>query len=306
MKKARKRSKSVSVILRKSPDFSCPENALPSSRRLGRPKKSKKGSLLPVKKKCLGLRAWVQTRGLLDKYLAGLTSAQEYMSEGHFTFLSRLRKYQRLRILSRLREVDPEGLKRLRIYFRRLRGAKKKQKALIEEDLLRQERLIVVSAKFEEEGISKVRFVPGQGLVGVLALLRASGYSNEEISKKMDLDPMLVSLVTPADIAKARRKLPEAIVHASDAKVMRDLINDELTPSTEMADRISARRIKIAIAAQVEGDKLKTRDEKDMEDSQTSFFGKTQDAEYKDLGTKEEGKEGEQDEDHTAGSTAQG
>lgn len=245
--------------------------------RRDRPKINPDGTSSP--KKPTGRRAWIVNRKTYQKYLDGLKSASDFMSEGKILFLyTAVRPYQRKAIYAKLKEVDPEGYVKLRVYAKRLRRQKRQEKLLpVKEQLAEgavEMQLAVAQAHYESEGITKVRFVSADTIIGVIAHLLVAGWSRSEVCDELDLDPEIVNLVTSKHTEKAKRLMPQAILNAADRKVYRDLIQDGVTETTARADMIAARRRKIMLGAIEEGRKqdLSEKEKRDKESDQHQFF----------------------------------
>lgn len=178
------------------------------------------------------------------------------MSEGHVTFLSRLRPFQRKGIFERLHTIDPEGYKELRKYISTLKRIRKREEQLVREEILDEMMIVVAQAEFEEHGITEVKFLPMNGILDNIALLLASGYTREQVRDKLGVDAELITKVTPERVKLARRALPEAIAIAADQKVLQDLMAGTVGKSTVAADQISVRRRKLRMDAEVQSGKL--------------------------------------------------
>jgi DNA-binding transcriptional MerR regulator len=200
-------------------------------------------------KRARGRRLWgiYKDKRVFKKYLEGLKDAREFMSEGRIHFLQSVGDSYRKAIYRHFKEVDPEGYKELMVYRRALAKAKKREKEIPLKDTLDETKVEIAQAHYEEEGITKTRFIPFEGILDIIAVLRAAGYSIKEVCAKLRVEPQIVQKVTQADVARMRRRLPEAITMAADKKVMFDLAEGEVDKDTERADRIAARRRKQAL-----------------------------------------------------------
>jgi len=213
-------------------------------------------------------------RSLFKAYLAGLTSAKPYYRNVRaLHWYSGLRGERRRAIISRLREVDPVGAGTL---IARLRGLKKHansvRRNLIESKFkpakkeIAQMGVMVQQEQLETAGASVLRFVPMGGMKKALSLVRAAGYTPDETAAIFNMKPDDVnSLATPDDIKGARREMPEAVRIAADGYVLRDLMKGVVTPLTEIADRISARRTKLVLDMSAEQRAL-VKEDKVLED----------------------------------------
>jgi len=221
----------------------------------------------------MGLRAWAKHPGVFQKYLDGLTSARPFITEARTHFLNRLRPYQRKAILKRLKEIDPDGAKELTTFKKRLIRAKKAINESAIAEVVRETELAVAESDFDAHGVTTVRFIPFEGVKDNIAAMLASGFSRVEVCDKLQVGSETVALITSEDIERMRRKLPEAIVQAADARVMKDLIEDNVDGNTERADRIAGRRRKIYLAAMDrEKDKLPPKDGDDHGEDHKRFF----------------------------------
>ena len=245
---------------------------------------------------------FARSRTALTKYISGLSNAQTFMSEGKVQFLyTVVRPFQRKRIYDHLMEVDPEGMKDLHRFVRKLFYKRKLAKQLPFKEAVAEMGLVIAEAEYESEGISKVRFVTNHGLLEVIAVMKASGYSTREICKKLNLDPCLVNKVKGPMIERVARTIPEAIVKMADNLVMRDFMDNAVGQGTEVADRIAGRRRKLLLDF-YQGEKRPTPvsagDQKQLGADQSTFF----DVEIKEEKT-EKGKD--KDEDSDVGSSGE-
>jgi hypothetical protein len=146
-----------------------------------------------------------------------------------------------------LKEVDPEGMKELRAYMRKLKSLKKHQKDLLLSEAVDELSIMVAQAEFEEEGVVEILYMPMNGIIENIAMLLAAGLTRQDVCKKLSIEPELVAKVRTVDINRMRRKLPEAIAMAADQKVMSDLVQGTVSDATNRADLISNRRRKMAV-----------------------------------------------------------
>lgn len=99
------------------------------------------------------------------------------------------------------------------------------------------------------------------GLKHILAAACAI-YKREEVAVMAGMElAALNTMIGPEAIKEARKAIPEAIKNLADDKVYKDLASGMVTKETEMADRISARRIKLAIDLHREGRETERDDE---------------------------------------------
>lgn len=229
-----------------------------SAKKQPSPKKGKGGvsttSPKPKRKRALGRRMWDLTKNWGDDknafllYLKKLKDSSEFMSEGKVRFLLLLKPCYRRAIYKHLGEIDPEGLKELRIYKNKLAAAKRFEKKVLPlQEAVAEMDLAIAQAHYEEEGFTSVRYVPATGVLQIVALCRAAGYSKKEVCEELQLEPQIVNQVTSEMVAMTRKRMPEAIVLAADKKVLRDLIEGDVGKSTNTADLIALRRRKLQL-----------------------------------------------------------
>lgn len=123
--------------------------------------------------------------------------------------------------------------------------------------------LMIETTALEVPATSMVRFVDSDGVKGLIALCLASGHKREEVAKMIGLEISEINgMVTNEDIMKARRRMPNAVIEAAEQKVMRDLLNGQVTEETSRADMIVTRRRKLQIDAHAEVRMSETDEEK--------------------------------------------
>lgn len=189
------------------------------------------------------------------RWLDALTSADCFLTNKRAAaFYMGLNTPIKNKVIKKLREVDPEGLKRVRSTVMRIKSEARRRKALVPKSVdLKESTVAVRKAVDVSQGVSVVRFMDMEGLKGVIAICRAAGYTPDETAAMVGMDPNEVnSLVSDADIRRAAARMPDAVRMAADQIVMRDLLAGEVTDRTEKADRIVDRRTKHAIAAHAE------------------------------------------------------
>lgn len=225
----------------------------------GRPRGLSRGEYGKTK----GIGKW-RNPEVFRAYLRNLKSAKRFNSDLGVHFLRSLTTHKRRRIYARLKIVDPVGYKQIvsrLISLSQKRRAEKRRMKISEMKRIRRDtkkkardsdkevknEIAVAQRKFEKEGIEAYRFIPADGLLDLLAMLRAAGYSKEEIQKKVQVSDAIFDLVTPDKIAKARRNFHAAIVLAADAKVLRDMVDGAVGLDTTRADQIASRRRKLQL-----------------------------------------------------------
>ena len=176
--------------------------------------------------------------------------------------LSRKKKYL---LRQHLEKVDPGSPKKITIYLIRVKKRNKNQSVLapkVKAKDLKETQIAVRESIDQVRGASVLRFMDGSGLKSLLALCLAAGMTPEETAAlgKMDISS-LNDLVSVEDVKEARKQMPEAIVHAANQIVLKDLLEGEITDRTEKADRIVDRRVKQGLKAH--GEKRKDRREED-------------------------------------------
>ena len=113
-----------------------------------------------------------------------------------------------------------------------------------------QKDMIAIAEKhYEILGATQFRFIQADGILDIVATLRACGYTADEIAKRIAVDRQIIDQVTPEQINKKRRQFGDAILMAADQRVYKDLIGGDVSVETERADRIAGRRRKILIDA---------------------------------------------------------
>lgn len=81
-----------------------------------------------------------------------------------------------------------------------------------------------------------------------MAICVAAGYTREEAAAALKIDVTdFNSMVKPEDVRTALKDLPNAVVNAADQKVMKDLLQGNVSSTTDIADRISQRRKKLLL-----------------------------------------------------------
>jgi hypothetical protein len=122
--------------------------------------------------------------------------------------------------------------------------------------------LAIVEQKIQgQPGIGKVSVVSLGGFKRLLAASLAI-YRPEEVAAFAGMElSSLNSLVTVDEILASRKMIPEAIRALADQMVLRDLHSGNITNQTEVVDKISARRTKLAIEAHKEMRETEKEDE---------------------------------------------
>jgi hypothetical protein len=102
----------------------------------------------------------------------------------------------------------------------------------------------------ELPGVSEIKFMDIRGLKSIIALAIAAGYKREEVAAMAQMDPGDINaMVTEDDIKRAAREMPDAVIHAADQVVMRDLLTGHVDERTSRADLIAHRRRKLVLDA---------------------------------------------------------
>ena len=201
------------------------------------------------------LAAWKNPK-VFQKYLDGLKSAKRFANDKGMDFLYRLPATRRRRIFKRLREIDPEAVDKIAMLKRqrtaRRTRAKREKKRMEEAAAVKRaneaDQIAIANIDYREEGVTQFSFVDADCMLDIVAMLLCAGYEKKDIKKKFPkLDIKLIDKVDNNRMQKMKRKVPDAIIDAADKKVLRDLIDGEVTGSTTKADLIAHRRRKINI-----------------------------------------------------------
>jgi len=189
-----------------------------------------------------------------------LTSAKNFLgSPRALAYFHSLSVTRQKAIKKRLRDIDPEGCKRMKGLWISLKAKARHREKLANPALQtpdnesRQRDLSLVQTRLQEQGTpGEVRVISLAGFKHMLATCLAI-YRPEEVAAFAGMElGELNSLVKPADLEEARKAVPEAIKVLADRVVLRDLSQGNVTQTTEIADRISARRVKIALDVHAE------------------------------------------------------
>jgi len=228
-----------------------------------KPEKKKPGRPVGSLSRGVGIAKWIQKGAVLGNarrfqhFLDNLKNADNYLSEGAVRYLyETLIPNRRNRIIARLKEIDPEGVKK--IYRIKKCGTwnKKREKRVVT-SIAKKERDKLIAAgavamaqeHWETEGITKLRFVQPREILNVIATMLAAGYSKNEVKAKLEVEMELVNMVTPDMVKTQRKRFQEGIVMAADQKVYKDIMEDSIDVTTERADRIAHRRRKLVLDA---------------------------------------------------------
>jgi hypothetical protein len=189
---------------------------------------------------------------IFGEYLQRLKSAGTFANERGWSFLRKIPITQRRKIYARLAEVDPEGLSRIHRLYRSLGGKAQRQYKKPTKEFIENGLIALAQQQYEGGAILKFRFVSGETILNVCAALLAAGYSKQEVSDKLDIEPELVCQVTPEQIAAVKKSIPKYIIEAADQRVYRDLLSGEVTKETAMADKIATKRRDLLLKAMKE------------------------------------------------------
>lgn len=228
-----------------------------------KPGKRKPGRPVGSLSRGVGIAKWVQKGAVLGNawrfrhFLANLKSADDYLNEGSVRYLyETLIPHRRKRFLDRLREVDPEGLKKI-YHIKKCATWNKKREKRVTMAIAKKERNKLIKAgavalaqkHWEEEGITKLRFVQANEILNIIATMLAAGYSKQEVASKLEVEIELVNKVTPEMVKAQKKRFQEGIVMAADQKVYKDMMEGDVDVTTERADRIAHRRRKLVLDA---------------------------------------------------------
>jgi len=212
------------------------------------------------------------------KWVASLKNADSFLkNDNSIYFYKALSQRHKPVVAKKLKQVDPEGFKKLILRIRQKTFQKNKMKKFIPKEVLKDNAVLVRARKLAVPATSIVKFVDYDGIKGVVALCLASGNTVQKVSEMIGLSIAEInSMVDDVDIASALRRMPEAVANLADQVVMRDLLKGEVTEKTARADMISSRRRKIAIDAHAEkrvDESASKKQLKAKEDNVTNRFG---------------------------------
>lgn len=230
-------------------------------------------SIMPKKRKVRGkagksISSSVKGQGrwrnpkIWKAYLDNLTSGEQFTTEGGAQWLTRnVTQERRHKILARIREVDPDSYSKVRSLIasqtakRRWRKSKKRREEKIAnvveaKQYIEDDKIAMAQKHFEDIGLTQFRFVQADGIMDICAMLRAAGYSVQEISEKLPgVDISLIASVTSEMIREKRKQFADAIILAADQKVYHDMVKGEVTPETIRAEKIAQGRRKLILDA---------------------------------------------------------
>lgn len=228
-----------------------------------KPGKKKSGRPVGSLSRGVGIAKWIQKGAVLGNawrfrhFLDNLKNADNYLSEGAVRYLyEAIIPNRRNRIIVRLKEIDPEGVKKI-YHIKKCATWNKKREKRVVAAIAKKERANLVKAgavamaqeHWEEEGITKLRFVQPREILNIIATMLAAGYGKKEVREKLEVEMELVNMVTPDMIKNQRKRFQEGIVMAADQKVYKDIMEDGIDVTTERADRIAHRRRKLVLDA---------------------------------------------------------
>ena len=190
-------------------------------------------------------------------YVSRLKNADSFLrSARSVAYYSSLSKTRKALIRERLKVVDPVGYKKL--IGRLLASGSRTQRLQrllhpVPTNETRTRDLAIVETRLQEQGsVGKVSVVSLEGFKRLLAASLAI-YKPEEVAAFAGMElSALNTMVSAEDITVAKKMVPEAIRTLADQRVLKDLSTNNITDHTEMVDRISARRTKLAIEAHKE------------------------------------------------------
>ena len=204
-----------------------------------------------------GISGLLSTRTNFNYWLEGLKKASDLMrSEGCIIYFMTLPVVMNQRILKHLKEVDPGGYRELIVARQKTMRKKSLAKKVKPPKPMKRKDVtaLVKIGELDVKDLSMVKYIPIEGIRNVLAICLASGYTKEEVAAQVGVTvPELNGIVTDKSIANARRVLPEVIMAMADGKVLRDLMEGDITENTARADMIAARRRKTFIDQNQEG-----------------------------------------------------
>jgi len=193
---------------------------------------------------------------IFKKYLNSIRSTKRFETEKGVHFLFLRPKCRRKKIYDRLRELDPDSVKRI-VAIKRSKTArrkaekrrkKKEEQTLAVKKAHEENKVAIASINHKEEGIVRFNFVEAEAVEDLIAMLLAAGYTKEEVCKKIPkISKRMVNNIDKARIIKMKNKIPNAIIDAADSKVLRDIVDGKIDASTSKADLIAHRRRKVDI-----------------------------------------------------------
>lgn len=221
-------------------------------------------------------------RGVFNSYLEELKSADRFLSRGGVLFLRGLSVISRQKIMARLKSVDPEGYESLL----RLRRATKRMK---------RKELSFLTKKEVDEAVLLIEETPKKacttrttalivadpnGLVEDALLWLAVGKGFAEVATRTGLPESYLRERITSDMIRAKAKsMEEEVSILANQKVVRDLMEDNVTKTTEMADKIVERRRKGYATLSAERRAAKGESEKDIAARYEKQYGVTIDTE---------------------------
>jgi hypothetical protein len=190
-----------------------------------------------------------ETRVRFNAYLKKLKNADSFLADDRSVmFVKMLPKTFRDKLYKKLREIDPMGYNKVWSAAKSFgkRNILAKQVALTR--AVKGDMAAVNTAIDCATSPTLVKLIPMGGLKNILAMCLAAGYSRDAVAAMAKIDPaMLNTMVTEADIKAAAVDMPKAIAHLANGIVMKDLMAGLATQTTEIADRIAQRRVKVAV-----------------------------------------------------------
>jgi hypothetical protein len=227
------------------------------------------------------------------KWLENMKSADTFLRPGGVAFYHKFSMRCRKQIRSVLFRVDRKGFNRFMGKLVHAARKKKKEKVFVKKNEAKKDVALVEQALTTVPEVSVLKFIPVDGLKNMAAMALAAGYRNEEVAAMCHMTVgQLNNLVRYEDIQKAKQDVPQAIIHAADRHVLRDLMTGEVDKDTEAADRIATRRYKLALDANKEKRETDRADvdalQKQREDHLKDRFGVDRKKGVVDVESKEE------------------
>lgn len=176
---------------------------------------------------------------------------EKFLTEQGVAWFHRfLSTWQKSQFRKHFEATDPEGWRRFKRLRRALRS-RKKELALLKEHQVQVEEdsLLVAQEMFEQEGITKLRFVQGRGILNIIASMKAAGFSSKEVVDHLGVQPEVVASVTPDRVQTMQDQLYQFIIRAADQKVYHDLMKNLIGKDTQIADQIARGRRKLMVDA---------------------------------------------------------
>lgn len=190
-----------------------------------------------------------------NQWVSSLRSAEQFINEKGVWFITQsISKRCRFVLMRHLGRVDPEGQKRLQLLMQKIEHNRRAERVRRVNEVVRQtverDKIAVAQQTWESLGVQKFRFVQEDGILNIIASLLASCYTKAEIADILKIDAEIINRVTPEMVAAMKKKIPEAIIQAANAKVMQAMMTGDIDKTTMAAHKIATDRMKLVISAE--------------------------------------------------------